>query len=63
MFQDTLKVYGENVAIKVTAEYLYGSFGRFLQLFARTRKRTGGLLRRHHRLLREILQCDECANV
>ena len=28
-FQDMLNVYGKNAAIKVTAEYLSGSFGRF----------------------------------
>ena len=63
VFQDMLKVYGENAAIKVTAEYLSGSFVQFSQFFARTYKRTGGLFRRHRRPLRDLFQFDACSNV
>ena len=59
-FQDRLKVYGENVGIRVTAEYLSVSSGRFSQLFARTCTRTGGMICRNHRQLRDLFQCDAC---
>ena len=62
-FQYMLAVYGEFEAIKVIAEYLSGSFGQFSQIFTRTCKITGGLFRRHHRPLRELFQCDACADV
>ena len=53
-FQDILKVYGEHAAIKVTAEYLSGSFGKFSKFFARMCKRTRGLFRKRCRPLRDI---------
>ena len=58
-----LRVYGEDAAIKVTAEYLSDIFGWFSQFFARTCKITGGMFRRHCIPLRDLFQFDACADV